>query len=529
MMDKISHELDSMDSGDNRVNKRAKHVLEKIYKGIGNGLCSSFSGAGDVKAAYRLFDNEIVNPDTILMSHYEKTIERIRMHRVVGLVQDTTDIDMKHMKQVENLGVINDATRPGCTLHPIVAFTPEKLCLGVLDSKFITRSPEELGKKGSNNSRNIEDKESYRWIQGYQIACKVAERCPETLCVCIGDRESDIYELFLEAQNGRADFLIRAWHDRSVETPTSEENAKLIEENDRLKEENRMLSATNERLRKHRNYKNKPDLIKERDENSTKIKRNRALIKENQIVIGGDELTTYRFKQQLQNAPIIGELQFSLPERSENKSKTPRTPRTVSQVIRAKEVTLLPSRHKQDLPDVSVNAVFLQEESPPAGEEPVIWMFLTSLPIATFEDIKQIINLYLSRWGIELFFKILKSGCKIEELRFQEASRLFACITLYMIVAWRILYSTFIGRTCPELACSALFEEDEWRSLYAVVFQAKPPAVAPNLGEFMKWLAMLGGYRGRKSDGPPGMKAIWIGMQAMHRLAEGWRASREFG
>ena len=192
-------------------------------------------------------------------------------------------------------------------------------------------------------------------------------------------------------------------------------------------------------------------------------------------------------------------------------------------------MTFLPSKHKNDLPKVSVNAVLLQEENPPEGEEPIVWMFLTSLPIDTLEDILLIVDLYLSRWGIELFFKVLKSGCKIEEVRFQEASRLLACITLYTVVAWRILYSTFIGRICPQLACTVLFDIDEWQSVYATIEKTKPPTIPPNLGEFIKMIATLGGYRGRKSDGPPGMKVMWIGMQAMHRLAEGWRAYRQFG
>lgn len=518
----ISNELDLINLGDQRVNRRAKQILENLYKGVGNGLSSSFSGSREIKAAYRLFDNDLVSPEKILEPHCKKTLDRIRMHQVVGFVQDTTDIDMKHMEQVENLGVLNDTERPGCLLHPVIAFTPEKLCLGILDAKFIIRPPEGLGKKGSNNSRNIEDKESYRWIQGYQVACDIAEQCPETQCVCIGDRESDIYELLLKADRGKADILVRAWHNRSVEMPISEENSKLIEEIYRLKEENRLLAEINEKLRKRRNSKSRPEIVETRKKNSNKIEANRELIKENQKAIKDSESIVNKFKHQLYQAPIIGELQFELPGRAGKES------RTVRQVIKAKKVTFLPSEHKQDLLKVSVNAILLQEIDPPAGEEAVVWMFLTSLPIDTFEDIQLIIDLYLSRWGIELFFKALKSGCKIEELRFQEASRLLACITIYMVVAWRILYSTFIGRTCPELPCAVLFERDEWQSVYAVVKKAKPPTEAPSLGDFIKWIAMLGGYRGRKSDGPPGMKVIWIGMQAMHRLAEGWGAREAF-
>jgi hypothetical protein len=520
-MDKITNELDLIDLGDHRVNKRAKQILEKLYEGTGVGLCASLGGSEEIKAAYRWFDNDLVTPEKILEPHFQKTLERIKIHKVVGFVQDTTDIDMKHMEKVENLGVVNDTARPGCSLHPVIAFTPEKLCLGVLDAKFIIRAPEELGKKESNNSRDIEDKESYRWIQGYQITCKIAENCPETLCVCIGDRESDIYELY--SNKGKADFLVRAWHDRSTEASISKESAKLIEDNSKLKEENKRLAEVNEKLRKHRNSKSRPEIVEVRKKNSEKIAANRELIKANQNAIKSKEFKENKFKKQLYKAPIIGSLQFTLPIRTGKKS------RTVNQTIRAKQVIFLPSNHKNDLPKVSVNAVLLQEENPPEGEEPIVWMFLTSLSIDTFEDIQLIIDLYLSRWGIELFFKVLKSGCKIEELRFQEASRLLACIAVYMVVAWRILYSTFIGRTSPQLSCALLFDIDEWQAVYATIKKAKPPKEPPNLDEFMKMVATLGGYRGRKGDGPPGMKVVWIGMQAMHRLAEGWGAYRKFG
>ena len=287
-MDEIADELDLINLGDKRVNKRAKQILEKLYEGAGAGLCASLSGDDEIKAAYRWFDNDLVAPEKILKPHSEKTLERIKMHKVVGFVQDTTDIDMKHMEKIENLGVVNDTTRPGCSFHPLIAFTPEKLCLGVLDAKFIIRSAEELGKKGSNNSRDIEDKESYRWIQGYQIACEIAESCPETLCVCIGDRESDIYELYLK--KGKADFLVRAWHDRCTETSISEKNLKLIEENSKLSEENKELAKVNEKLRKRKNAKIIPEIVEVRKRNSEKIETNRERIKENQNAIKTHQL-----------------------------------------------------------------------------------------------------------------------------------------------------------------------------------------------------------------------------------------------
>lgn len=516
-MNEIIDEIEAVCFGDQRVNERSKKILHNLYEGIGNGMSASFGGNSEIKAAYRFFDSDLVNPSKILEPHYERTLQRIREYKVVALIQDTTDIDMKHMEKVENLGVLNDTRRPGCSLHPVIAFTPDKLCLGIVNAKFIIRPAEELGKKKHNNLREIEDKESYRWIEGYHAACKIAEQCPDTLCINIGDRESDIYELLLEATKGEAELIVRAWHNRSISLPPSEKMKELLDENQKLVEENKRIAAVNEKIRYQKNTSDR------RTANKALIKENKNLIKKNKETIDEDNSIINTFRHKLHGAPIVGTVEFTLPAERGKKS------RLVKQNIRATSVILLPSQHKKKLSEVAINAVLLEEIETPEGEEPISWMFLTTLPINTLDEIQFIINLYLSRWGIEIFFKVLKSGCKIEELRFQEASRLLGCISIYMIVAWRILYTTFIGRVCPELPCSLLFEDDEWHSVYAVNMKAQPPEKPPSLGEFIQMIAMLGGYRGRKSDGPPGMKVIWIGVQAMHKLAEGWQAYKEFG
>ena len=177
------------------------------------------------------------------------------------------------MECVENLGVLNDAKRPGCSLHPVIAFTPDKLCLGIIDAKFMIRPAEELGKK----QHNIEDKESYRWIQGYQVACEVAEQCPETLCISVGDRESDIYELLLEATKGKADLVARAWHDRMISLPPSKKEQELLHENLELHNEVKRLAEINEK------NKNKKIFSENRKENSALIKELKKKNKRKQI------------------------------------------------------------------------------------------------------------------------------------------------------------------------------------------------------------------------------------------------------
>ena len=200
--------------------------------------------------------------------------------------------------------------------------------------------------------------------------------------------------------------------------------------------------------------------------------------------------------------------------------------RTVKQEVKAKRVKLLPT--KKDLPPVEINVILLEELDVPDGKKPISWMFLTTLPISSVEEIKTTINYYLCRWSIETFFHVLKNGCAIEKLQFKSAEALLPCIAMYMVVSWRLLYLLFLGRTVPELPCSVVFELEEWQSVYAIVKKKAPPDEPPRLGEMVCMVAKLGGYPGRKGDGPPGPRAMWRGMQKMIIYAEGWKAHREY-
>jgi hypothetical protein len=170
-------------------------------------------------------------------------------------------------------------------------------------------------------------------------------------------------------------------------------------------------------------------------------------------------------------------------------------------------------RSGRKLPEVTINMVFAREINAPHGEKPIEWLLLTSLPIDTVEQAIQVITWYLCRWQIEIFFKILKSGCGVEELQLQTVDRLKPALALYMIIGWRILAMTMLGRSCPDIPCTSIFDEDEWRAVYVVVHRSPPPKIPPTLNEMIRMIASLGGFLNRKNDGHPGTKTIWIGLQ----------------
>jgi len=117
---------------------------------------------------------------------------------------------------------------------------------------------------------------------------------------------------------------------------------------------------------------------------------------------------------------------------------------------------------------VTVTAILAQEEHPPQGKKPIQWSLLTNSTVQTIEEAQQMLDWHLCRWQIEVFFNILKSGCKVEELQLEHVDRIENALAFYQIIAWRILYLTMLGRACPELPCNLVFEEQEWNAVYMV-------------------------------------------------------------
>lgn len=225
----IEEELEEADFGDERLSRRGKQILGSLSNSPESSIPKACDGWSETIAAYRFFKNDKVTAEEILSSHKEQTLLRISQQKVALLIQDTTELDYtKKQNKLEGLGVLNKEKRYGMHLHPLVAFSPDKLCLGVVSAQILIREPGTLGSSRKRLHRNkaIEDKESYRWLEGYREANEVAELVPGTQIVMMADREGDIYEIFQEASsldNRKADFLIRSNHNRALAKNSSDE------------------------------------------------------------------------------------------------------------------------------------------------------------------------------------------------------------------------------------------------------------------------------------------------------------------
>ena len=152
------------------------------------------------------------------------------------------------------------------------------------------------------------------------------------------------------------------------------------------------------------------------------------------------------------------------------------------------------------------------------------WLLITTLSIDTVEDILRVIDYYVARWTIEVYFRVFKTGCRVEEIQLEKLDRLKNCLAFYKIIAWRVMYLTYMNRECPSLPCNAVFDDCEWMSVWRVVTKKELPETPPTLSEFMALLAQLGGYNNRATESPPGPQPIWVGIRRMTDFAIAWLA-----
>lgn len=461
----LEDEVQGAAFGDQRLTNRLGKVIEEFGAKPNMSIPAATHGRAEMVGAYRFFDNDKVSPDKILQPHFEATRERISQAEVALLVQDTTDLDLtRPQQQVRGAGPMESNTRRGVFLHPLLAFDAHGLPLGVAWQKSWAR--EKIRKNPTSKERDdrqrrtpIEEKESFRWIEGMRAARKVAVDCPQTTCVCIADSDADVHELFWEtevASSGKLHLLIRACKNRITCDPRTN-----------------LLDAT-------------------------------------------------------RSTPCL--LQFSVnvsgrkakPMMEKHKRHETRAARVAEIEVRATTVTINPPYRKfRKLPKVTLNIVLAEEPKPPDGVTPIQWLLVTTLPIDNVEQVQQIVTYYSIRWQIEIYFRTLKSGCRIEDRQFETLDRILNCLAVYLIISWKVMYLCRLGRECPDISCELIFEPSEWKSVYMTVRKKEPPTTPPSLNEMVRMIASLGGYVIRPKT-HPGTQTLWFGLQRVHDLSTAW-------
>jgi hypothetical protein len=464
----VIEEVEGADLHDKRLNSRFAVLLDQLGGTPSASIPAACGGYAETMAAYRFFNNEKVDFENVLQPHIEATVRRMAEHPVVILAQDTTEVDLtRPEQQVVGAGPLDSDARVGILLHPLMGFTPDGTPLGTVYSEAWTRaSAPSTPKRQRELERRrtpIEEKESVRWLEAFRWAREEAEQIPETHFVCVADSEADIYELLEQSQQEpqKPDWIVRAGYDRAIQ----------------------------------------------KDEETAANHLRECVLAEDVLF---KQTITVRGRKAKVNCDTRGRRQ-------------PRESRTTEVEVRATSVVLrAPRRHDRKLNDISVNVVLVTEIAPPEGDTPVEWILLTSLPIDDAEQVRTVIQYYCVRWMIEVFFRTLKSGCRVEKRRFEHIDRVLPCLAVYLIVTWRTLFVCRLGREFPEISCEAVFEPAEWKSVYYVVHKTPPPKTPPTLQKMVRMVAQLGGYVDRKQKEEPGPTTVWRGLQRVCDIANCW-------
>lgn len=443
--------------GDQRLNRRLVELARTFARRPASSLPQAAQDPALLKAAYRFFDHDDADftPDDILASHVVATYDRLSTVPLALALSDTTFLDWSSHPATTGLGPLETAQMRGLVLHSTLIVTPERLPLGVLQLHTWARDPDRFGTNPPQYGRSAEDKESYKWITSLAAVNLAHAAVPDTMLVLVADAEADCYDLLAAERRPGVEVLVRAHHDRVVADPAGHLWAA-------------MQHASN---------------------------------------AGTAEI--HLAAQPAQSA------RYGRPGRPAQPARRARV-----QVRYAQHTVKAPRlRPAVDRPNLAVGVVWVVEIGAPDGVKAVEWMLISTLPVTHAEVAMERVTWYSCRWGIEVWHKTLKSGCQIEARQLETAGRLQRCLALFAVIAWRIVYTTMLGRVAPAVPCTAILDTDEWEALYVCIHRtAIVPARPPSVQQAIRWLAQLGGFVGRKGDGPPGITVLWRGF---HELAAG--------
>jgi len=462
----VEQEFGTVELGDKRLRDRLMKIMEDRSRHPDSSYLEACKGdRAAIKGFYGFVDSsrDEVSPEAILSGHRERTIGRMMNDRLVLVVQDTSDLNFSSRPHTTGLGPMGTnqtgAKSLGLRLHTSLALTEEGLPLGVL--KSVAFAPEEKEEKVPVDAP-IEDKKSFRWIEGHRDCVSIAKRIPDTRILSVMDREADFFELFAEVAptQNRVGLLVRAKTNRCLKDC----ERKLFDE----------LRASEHKV---------------------------------QIDVA---IPRQRWKKAKHGKP----------------GQEGQPARDASLTLAFQQVSIPPTRKSlESHGSVSLWAVYAREDEPPEGAAAIEWMLLTTEEVKTIDDAARMLKLYSLRWRIEEWHRVLKSGCKVQEHQHETAERLERVIAIDAVLAWRIQLMTLLGREVPDLPCEVFFDEWEVKVLTVVAqrYQKDPLDKPLTLAHAITTVARLGGYMARPSDPPPGAKVLWRGFIRLDGMVDGYR------
>lgn len=458
----------SLGLGDRRRDRRARQLVDQLAELPESSVPNACPDWASQLGAYRFFANEHVAPTAFVDALGRATASRAAGRGRLLLILDTTSLDYTAHPATDGLGPLDNQERRGLLLHSALVATEDGAPVGIIDADVWARVDHAGARDRTYRRVPIEGRESVKWLRPVRRA---RERLgADVELVVVADREADVYELYQLAHESEVDWVIRARSDRRL-AGTEQKLVELVERS--------------------------------------------PVVETTTIAVGrqaGQPARTATVTVQASRVTLVPPLARAREEQAAWWQTHPTTERLAPRQLEPR----------------AVGVVLVTEPGPPAGVAPLRWLLVTSLPIETVEQVRTVIAIYRRRWLIERIHFVLKSGCRVERLQMSEGSHLARALLVYLAIAWFLVWLTEQARATPAAACSGLLEEDAWRLLLAVTRQSKVARdQPPDLRTATRLLASLGGFRGRKGDGEPGVQTLWRGFRRFTDLLAGWRLPRD--
>lgn len=461
----VDEEFGDVCFGDKRLEKRFRSIVTDLGRRCGKTLASSFDSWSKIKGSYRFFANSRVSVSAMLAPHINRTIQRIRTHDIVLLAQDTTYFDFTSRKKTEGLDLTNRSKlgkhTKGLMLHNTLAVTPCGLPLGLLDQRFIDRK-QLFGK-------NAAEKKQIR-------------HCNEAIDGKESRRWIDIIRLCHE----RMDFGTC----RTVHVCDREGDIYELFRDSQLLGENVLIRAA----------------------------RNRAIDKTKRR-----EAPTQWLFDKFQSRRAQARTTIRIQVNGRKKYRDAILSITYLPISMPPPPNKTAPKDGAKLPMVQLNAIMATEKQRDNADK-IHWVLLTNLPIEDSEAAIEKVSWYAKRWQIEIFHKVLKSGCAVEKAQLEKAQRLKNYIVLKSLVAWRLMWLSNLKEQNGERPCDEVLERIEWVLLSRKMNKSsKAPKEVPTVKQAFIWIAKLGGYIARPSDPDPGIISLWRGWERLSDLVDDYR------
>jgi len=450
--------------GDKRLSKRLVEIAADKAENPGRSYNSAAGGDWPkVKAYYRLIDkpdDSAVTMKNILQPHRERTERRMMAQRTVLCIQDGTDLNYSSLDKCEDLGSIgtNQTGAKSGGLHLHSTFAVTTDGLPLGVLSAKCTAPEPRSENDKRPASAIPIEEKKNF-------CWI-----EGIRDCMALKRKMPHTSIINVMDREADFF--------------------------------------ELFDVHRNECSGIDLI-------VRAKHDRKITGEHKL------FDTVRQEAVQAKLNINIPRQSARPKKSKQKARPKRDERIARVSVRYKQVTLKPAHYIDDKSPIPIWVIHISEDTPPADGKPLEWFLLTTIDIKSAEDAINCVKHYRLRWRIEDWHRVFKSGCRTEDIAHKTAERLKRAIAINIVIAWRIMLMTLLGRVSPELPPDVMFSDLEIEVLnaYAQKKSLDPP---DSVGAAVKLVAKMGGYLGRAGDPPPGHQIMWRGYKKLQLMCEGY-------